>query len=290
MKKIIIQGYPGSFHDLTSSIYFGADQYDPLVADTFEILGRSLRNNLSLDYAVMAIENNIAGTILENYRILREYDLNIIGEVYLRIEQNLMALPGQCISEIQEVHSHPMALRQSRPFLNKHSHLKVVESIDTALSARKIAQNNLKGIAAIASRRAAEIYKLNIIADSIETHKSNYTRFFILSRDNVAVENYDKASLWMVAPLLQGSLASALNVIQAHDINLSKLQSFPIMGRYKQYYFHLDLEFDQVEKYKACLTELKKTVDEIKVLGEYNKHKLVPARKNESTIAANANA
>ena len=221
----------------------------------------------------MAIENSIAGSILQNYRILREKDFWISGETYLRIEHQLMALPGQDISDIKEVKSHPMAIYQCYDFLNQYEHIHLTEAADTAIVAQQIKENNLTGVAAIGSKLAAEIYGLNIIAEGIETSKVNYTRFIIISRDGeyTSLGNADKASIYLRVPHAHGSLLKVIEKIAQHGINISKLQSFPVLGELSQYYFHLDLEFDDISRYENCLEDLKAVSHGLDELGIYKK-------------------
>jgi len=273
MEKIITLGRKGSFHELACAIYFGSNNYDIQFASDFETIGRQLKADASIDLAIIAIENNIAGTILENYRIIRENDLFISGEIYLPITQNLMALPGHKIDDITEVHSHPMAIKQCRTFLNSLNDIKIVEQSDTAHSAQLVAENKLTGVAAIASSEAAKLYGLEIIAHNIEIIKPNITRFFAIAREKVEINSFDKASIWIVLTHKMGNLVEALNIFYEHNINISKLQSYPIAGSHKQYYFHIDLEVNDQEKYYGCMKQLKATCSELQILGEYLEHR-----------------
>jgi len=273
MEKIITLGRKGSFHDLACAIYFGPNNYDIQFASDFETIGNQLKTDAYIDLAMIAIENNIAGTILDNYRIIKENDLFISGEIYLPIAQNLMALPNQNIEGIAEVHSHPMAIKQCRTFLNTMGEIKIIESPDTAFSAQFIAENNLTGVAAIASTLAAKQYGLEIIAPNIESIKPNRTRFFVISRKKIEIDNFDKASIRIVLTHKMGSLAQALNVIYEHNINISKLQSFPIAESDDRYNFHIDLELKDHEKYYRCIEQLKGVCSELQTLGEYLKHR-----------------
>jgi len=271
--KLVVQGYPGSFHDEVARSYFGSNHLEIVPAKSFEVLGQMLRDDTSINYGVMAIENSIAGSILQNYRILREKEFWISGEAYLRISHQLMALPGQTIADIHTVESHPMAIYQCYDFLNQHKHISVKESSDTALSAKDILENNRKGVAGIASRLAAETYGLEIIAGDIETSKVNYTRFFIISREGQysSIGNANKASIYLRVSHEQGSLLQVLQVVSEHNINISKLQSFPVTGEFHNYYFHLDLEFDHISQYEACIDQLKPVSKGLEELGIYTK-------------------
>lgn len=270
MKKVIIQGYPGSFHDQACHLYFN-EELEVLPADTFNELGVKFSEDKSIDYAVMAIENSIAGTILQNYRILRERKFRVIGEVYLRIELNLMGLDTQDFNEIKEVHSHPMALNQCLRYLNNYPQIKLVESEDTALTAKLISENKHKHIAALASSRAAEIYGLKTHAKSIEDNKANYTRFFIVQKEFAILPEVNKASIYCRVSHQKGSLLKVLERIKAYDMNLSKLQSFPVLGKLTEYFFHLDIEFERVDDYQKLMIELAPITKELEELGVYNR-------------------
>jgi len=270
--KIIIQGELGCFHEEAALKYFGENGHAFVPAQSFPDLAVHLDDNPKDHVAIMAIENSIAGSLLQNYRILREHDYRVVGEVYLRIKHNLMALPGQGIGDIKEVHSHPMALNQCLVFL-REKEMKMVESADTALSAKRICESQSSGVAAIASRRAAQIYGLEILAAGIETSKVNYTRFFIVQTKDKPVPptHVNKASIYLRVVDGRGKLLKVLDAINRHDINLSKLQSYPVLGELSRYYFHLDLEFDDLSEFEACLSELKDCTDSLEVLGTYQK-------------------
>lgn len=269
-KKIAIQGYPGSFHDEVCQLYFG-NGAESIPADSFDILAKMLADR-EVDAAIMAIENSIAGTILQNYRILREYGFWIVGEKFLRIKHNLLAYPGTNIDDIMEVHSHPMALNQCLKFLRQYPNIKLVETEDTALSALKVMENKSTNVASISSIKAAELYGLEILDSEIETNKSNYTRFFILERKEESVlENADKASIYIRIPDVKGQLLKVLQVIHDHDLNLSKLQSFPVMGKMREYFFHLDIEFDSLTQYKSLKSDLLAFTQEYTELGVYKR-------------------
>jgi len=271
MKKVIIQGYPGSFHDQACNLYFNGEKLDVIPANTFNELGVKFSEDQSIDYAVMAIENSIAGTILQNYRILRERKLRVIGEVYLRIELNLMGLETQDFDEIKEVHSHPMALNQCLRFLNQYPKIKLVESEDTALTAKLIAEKKHTHIAALASSRAAEIYHLKMHYKSIEDNKANYTRFFIVQKEISLLPYVNKASIYCRVSHDKGSLLKVLACIKSYDMNLSKLQSFPVLGKLTEYFFHLDIEFDEVSDYHKLMIDLAPIANELEELGVYSR-------------------
>lgn len=272
-RKIVVQGFPGCFHEEAARKYFNTDTLQIIPSTTFEILAKTLVSNPKDHLAIIAIENSIAGTILQNYRILRENQFRVVGEVYLRIRHNIMALTGQQLSDIKEVHSHPMALNQCLEFLSKYPDIRLVESDDTALSAKNIRDNKLENIAAIASETAAKIYDLDILGKGIETSNVNYTRFFLV-QDGIQVlpeGDFNKASIYMRVSHEKGSLMRALECLYNNDINLTKLQSFPVLGKINEYYFHIDLEFDDFKKYQKMIQEMQAATMMVEVLGVYKK-------------------
>ena len=260
-----IQGYEGSFHQVAAQLFFGKD-VQVICCDTFKDLVKIASNKKESDGGVMAIENSIAGSILANYNLLQKTNLKIIGEIYLQIRQNLLVNPGVKLEDIREVHSHTMALQQCYDFLDKHK-WKLVETDDTALSAKHIHQHKSKHIAAIASKLAAELYDLDVIAPNIHTLKNNYTRFLYLQHEeNVRpVENANKASVNFQTDHSRGSLAKVLTKISDGGINLSKLQSFPIPGSDFKYSFHADMEFDNAEQFNAVIENIKPLTAGIKI-------------------------
>ena len=271
--KIAIQGIKGSFHHQVAQEYF---HQNVAVNEclSFDALVDSLLNDTS-QLAVMAIENSIAGSIIPNYALIDKNELQIIGEYYLDIIQNLMVLNGQKLSEIQEVHSHPMALLQCMEFLKKHPKIKLVEDKDTAETARRIHQKQLKGIAAIGSKAAASMYDLTIIAPEIQTVNNNMTRFFIISKEaNVLPkEEINKASLKFELDDTPGSLATVLNVMTNCKLNLTKIQSMPIMETPFQYSFFVDVVFEKYKHYEKAMKVLAIMTSHFKVLGEYRNRK-----------------
>jgi prephenate dehydratase len=271
MARVSIQGYEGSFHQVAAQLFFGKD-VQVICCDTFRDVVKIASNKKESDGGVMAIENSIAGSILANYNLLQKSNLKIIGEVYLQIRQNLLVNPGVKLEDIREVHSHTMALQQCYDFLDKHK-WKLVETDDTALSAKHIHQHKSKHIAAIASKLAAELYDLDVIAPNIHTLKNNYTRFLYLQReDNAAkVNDADKASVNFHTDHSRGSLAKVLTRIAEGGINLSKLQSFPIPGSDFKYSFHADMEFDSAEQFEKVIDEITPLTAGIKVYGVYKR-------------------
>ena len=268
-KGIAIQGFEGSFHQVATEKFFG--KHTPIVCcSTFRELVKKASDNRQTEAAVMAIENSIAGSILPNYNLLQKSDLKIVGEVYLQIKQNLLVNPGINLEDIREVHSHPMALLQCTDYLDRFN-WKLVETEDTALSAKQVHQHKSRHIAAIASKLSAELFKLDILAANIHTEKNNYTRFLVLKRaaDTVEIENANKASISFSTNHTRGSLAKVLSLIAAEGINLSKLQSFPKPGTDWKYYFHADLEFNNVKDYNKMIIKIIPFTTEIKVYGIY---------------------
>lgn len=274
-KKIAIQGFEGSFHQLAAQHFFGKTVQVVCCATFSEVISAASRQTQS-DGGVMAIENSIAGSILPNYNLLQKSNLKIVGEIYLQIKQNLLVNPGVQLSDIREVHSHPMAIQQCFGFLDKYD-WKLVETEDTALSAKHIHQHKNKHAAAIASTLAADLFQLNIIAPNIHTLKNNYTRFLVLQPEAAAIEinDADKASINFQTDHSKGSLAKVLTQIAEGGINLSKLQSFPIPGSDWKYSFHADLEFESLDQFNNVLKNIEPLTNLLTVYGVYKngKHK-----------------
>ncbi len=269
--KIAIQGYEGSFHQIAAEGYFH-ESIDIVPCRSFSELAHKCSDPNQIDAAMMAIENSIAGSILSNYQLLQEENLHIQGEIYLQIGQHLMTLPGQRLEDIQEVRSHPMAIYQCRQFLRTMSNASVVETEDTALSAKQVSEENLKGVAAIASKKAAELYNLEILAKNIEAVHNNYTRFLVLGREpNDIDRSANKASLYFGVKHEPGSLAKALTAMAEANVNVTKIQSFPVIKKEWEYYFHLDVEFDSLNQYKAVLEAIETNSNRLRVLGVYKK-------------------
>lgn len=266
-KKIAIQGYAGSFHQVAALQYFG-NETTIVPCATFRELIKLAANKKETHGGIMAIENSIAGSILPNYTLLQKSNLHIIGEVYLRIEQNLLVYPGVRLNDIKEVHSHPMALLQCVDFLEQHN-WKLIETEDTALSAQQIHKKRSPHIAGIASKLAADLFDLEILAPNIHTQKNNYTRFLVLQKDNVEVEQADKASINFQTNHTKGSLAKVLSKVSEEGINLSKLQSMPIAGTNFKYSFHADLEFENINQLNKALKSIEPLTENVKILGIY---------------------
>ncbi len=267
--KIAIQGIRGSFHHQVALEYYKENvSVDECLS--FEDVAKSLVVGESKQ-AVMAIENSIAGSIIPNYALIDKHNLQIIGEYHIPIEQNLMALPNQKITDIKEVHSHPMALLQCMDFLQQYPAIKLVEDKDTAETARRIATQKLHGIAAIGSKTAAEMYGLEIIAPSIQTIANNMTRFVVVTKEkaDLSKHNITKASLKFQLNHKRGSLAAVLNVMSDCKLNLTKIQSMPIIETPFKYSFFVDVTFEDYNDYEKALSIIKIMADDFKILGEY---------------------
>lgn len=276
---IAIQGYEGSFHQEAARQFFGQD-VEVVPCATFRELIKKCGNKKETDGAVMAIENSIAGSILPNYNLLQKSNLTIIGEVYLQIGQHLLVNPGVSLTDIKEVQSHPMALLQCIDFLEKYPHWKLVETEDTALSAKHIHQHRSKHAAAIASKLAADLFQLNVLAPNIQTAKNNYTRFLVLKREKETfdVEAADKASVYFETDHSKGSLSKVLALIAKEDINLSKLQSMPIPGSDFMYGFYADMEIVDRVNLERIMNQIQGLTRTFKILGVYKNGK-TPIKK-----------
>lgn len=274
--RVAIQGVPGSFHDIAAQQFFGSDRVEIVPAHTFEQLVSFVEQGEVADVGLMAIENTLAGSIMGNYRLLFHSDLQATGEVYLRIRQNLMALPGQRIEDLTEVFSHPMAIAQCSEFFRHHPRILLIEAEDTALSAHKIREKQLTHAGAIASSRAASLYNMKILAESIETNKQNYTRFLVLERReqaNVAADA-DKVSICFSVSHQVGSLYRVLSVMAAYELNLTKIQSAPIMGRPWEYFFFVDFVCEGRLDWQQAVEALRLLTADLKVFGAYRQGNL----------------
>jgi prephenate dehydratase len=273
MKKVAIQGMPGSFHEIAVRQYFGEEDVEIIPCETFKEVFATIGGHNRV-MGVVAIENTIAGSLLPNYDLLKESGCVIIGEHKLRIEHNLVALKGQRIDDLTEVHSQSIALRQCEEFLEQYKFLKAVESFDTAGSAKIIAEGNIRQRGAICSALAAEKYGLEIIAGGIETNKRNFTRFLVVATPADAGEwqqgqTLNKSSLVFTLPHEEGSLAKVLSILSFYHVNLTKIQSLPIIGREWEYQFYISLTFDSLERYKQSLEAIRPLIRNLKILGEY---------------------
>ncbi|MBO5862304.1 MAG: prephenate dehydratase [Bacteroidales bacterium] len=272
MKKVAIQGVKGCFHEQAARLFY--EQSESVVPDicecsTFDGLYSSVEAG-DADAAVMAIENTVSGGLLPNFELLRKYDRKIKGEVFLRIQQNLMALPGQTIEDIKEVRTHYMAINQTREFFKNYPWIRLVESEDTAKSAAEVAAEGLMGVGAVASTLAAELYGLEILAESIETYKQNFTRFLVLD-DYIQVDKskVNKSSMCFTLSHTPGSLAHVLTILSFYGMNLTRIQSLPIPGQEWQYFFYVDIKFQDYLRYEQALAAVRPLMEDLNILGEY---------------------
>ena len=272
MKKIAIQGVKGCFHEQAARLFY--EEHGHIVPDiveclTFDDLYRSMEGG-EADAAIMAIENTVSGGLLPNFELLRKYDRKIKGEVFLRIQQNLMAMPGQTIQDLKEVRTHYMAINQTREFFKDYPWIRLVESEDTAKSAAEVAGQGLVGVGAVASELAAELYGLEILAPGIETYKQNFTRFLIFD-DSIEVgpSKVNKSSMCFTLPHTPGSLAHVLTILSFYGMNLTRIQSLPIPGQEWQYFFYVDIKFDDYTRYEQALAAVRPLMEDLTILGEY---------------------
>ena len=272
MKRIAIQGIKGCFHEQAARLFYEDNGHivpEIVECATFEGLYRSMDSGAA-DAAVMAIENTVSGGLLPNFELLRKYDRKIKGEVFLRIQQNLMALPGQRIEDIKEVRTHYMAINQTREFFKDYPWIRLVESEDTAKSAADVAEQGLVGVGAVASELAAELYGLEVLAGSIETYKQNFTRFLVLDDAfEVDRQRINKASMCFTLPHTPGSLAHVLTILSFYGMNLTRIQSLPIPGQEWQYFFYVDIKFEDYLRYEQALAAVRPLMEDLDILGEY---------------------
>lgn len=274
MKKIAIQGIKGSFHDIAAHQYFNNDDVELISCNTFEEIFQQMRDDYSR-LGLMAIENTIAGSLLHNYELLRESGMTIIGEYKLHIEHSIMCLPEDDWSTITEVNSHPVALMQCRDFLSSHPEFKVVEAEDTAGAAEMISRKHLRGHAAICHAGAAPLYGLKVLEQGIEDNKHNFTRFLLMcdpwSADKMRdLHHTNKSSIVFTLTHEEGSLSQVLSIFSFYKINLTKIQSLPIIGREWEYMFYVDVSYDDYVRYRQSIEAVRPLLRELKILGEYN--------------------
>jgi prephenate dehydratase len=271
-KKIAIQGGYGAFHEIAAHHFFKNEEIEILPRNTFRDMLTTLKDR-QCDFGIMAIENSLAGSIIPNYNLIINGNMHITGEIYLRIKQNLVAMPGVKIGELREVYSHPMAILQCQDFFDAHPHIRLIESMDTALSAQEVADKKARDLGAISSRMAAEKYGLDLVSESIETNKMNYTRFLILSENGIKIprEEVNKASIHFTVAHKFGSLSKILSILSYYEINLAKIQSMPIVGKDWEYMFYVDVEINDYEMYKRALEAIGPFTPSIGILGEYSK-------------------
>ena len=268
-KKIAIQGVAGSFHEMAAFKYFGND-IETIECDSFKLLSEKLADS-EADFAVMAIENTIAGSLLTNYALLKEFHFKVIGEIYLHIEMSLLANKGVKHKDIEVIHSHPIAIKQCADYMERFDNVKIIQQADTAESAKLIVEKGLKNTAAIASASAAKIYGMSILDKGIETNKRNFTRFLILSKSSENLKIVNKASICFELRHQVGALADVLVIMKNYQVNMTKIQSVPILGKPYEYSFYVDLEWKEDEKYEKAIHEILKSVANLSILGEYEK-------------------
>jgi prephenate dehydratase len=279
--RVAIQGIRASFHEEAAFKYFG-ENIQTIECGSFKQTFEALEKK-EADYVVMAIENSIAGSILPNYSLLLNYNFPVVGEVYLPIQLHLMALPGVAFENIKYVTSHPIAIRQCIDFFDEYPHLKIVESSDTAACAKRIHDEKLTDTVAIANTLAAKLYGLDILERRIESNKKNFTRFLILTdHDNVEKKTPNKASLCFQVSNQVGALAKVLNIFATQKVNLSKIQSMPVLGRRNEYNFYVDVEWEDSKQYDSAVKQILKYTQNFNILGEYQRY------EDEATAAETA--
>ncbi|GAB2696785.1 prephenate dehydratase [Mucilaginibacter koreensis] len=268
--RVAIQGIRASFHEEAAFRYFGTD-IETVECNSFKQTFEALKNK-EADYVVMAIENSIAGSILPNYSLLLSYNFPVVGEVYLPIQLHLLALPGVNFEDVKTVISHPIAIRQCVDFIDEYPQLKVIESNDTAACARRIREEQLTDTVAIANTLAAELYDLQVMERRIESNKKNFTRFLILTHhENAQVVKANKASLCFQVSNEVGALAKVLNILAQENVNMSKIQSMPVLGKRNEYNFYVDVEWDDSQNYDTAIRQILKYTHNFNILGEYER-------------------
>ena len=273
MKKVAIQGIKGSFHDIAAHQFFANEEIELIFCETFEELFDTMKKDSSL-LAMMAIENTIAGSLLHNYELLRASNLTIVGEHKLHIEHSLLCLPDEDINDIREINSHPVALMQCRDFLKQFRNCKIVEADDTAGAAEAISRLGIKGHAAICSKFAAPLYHMKVLREAIEDNKHNFTRFLCLcdpwNADAIRrTRQINKSSIVFSVPHEKGELSHVLSVLSFYDINMTKIQSLPIIGHEWEYLFYVDITFADYSRYRQCIEAIRPLTRQISILGEY---------------------
>lgn len=276
MKKVAIQGFEGSYHDIATRQFFKDEETELICCETFGEVFTAMKSD-SNTIALVAIENTIAGSLLHNYELLRESRAVIIGEQKLRIAHCICCLPDEDWSDLHEVHSHPVALAQCEAFLQRHPELKAVQADDTALSAKEIKEKQLQGHAAICSVHAANLYGMRILQENIETNKHNFTRFLVVAdrwkADELRAEGIsqqtDKANIVFSLPHEEGSLSQILSIFTFYRINLTKIQSLPIIGREWEYMFYVDVTYNDYTRFRQSIDAVRPLTKELNILGEY---------------------
>ena len=269
--RVAIQGIRASFHEEAAFKYFG-EEIETIECGSFKQTFEALQKK-EADYVVMAIENSIAGSILPNYSLLLSYAFPVIGEIYLPIQLHLMALPGVKFEDVKYVTSHPIAIRQCVDFFDEYPHLNIVESNDTAACAKRIRDEQLTDTVAIANTLAARLYGLDVLERRIESNKKNFTRFLILTQhDNVVKKQPNKASLCFQVSNTVGALAKVLNIFAEENVNMSKIQSMPVLGKRNEYNFYVDIEWEEPKQYDSAIRRILKYTQNFNILGEYQRH------------------
>ena len=273
MKRIAIQGELGTFHDIAAHQYYEGEQIQLICCQTFEQVFENVRRDPTA-IAMLAIENTIAGSLLHNYELLRQSGTTVVGEHRLHIRHCICCLPDDTWETLQEVHSHPVALMQCRNFLSNHPQLKAVEAEDTAGAAAYIARHQCRGWAAICNAEAAKMYGLKVLEDAIEDNKHNFTRFLIASNPQKAdflrpLEETNKASLVFSLPHEEGSLSKVLTILSFYNINMTKIQSLPIIGHEWEYMFYVDVTYSNLTRYRQSIDAITPLTKELRILGEY---------------------
>ena len=269
--RVGIQGFPGAFHEIAARLCFEGRPIDIVPCLTFEELVEKLEAGEEMDAALMAIENSLAGSLMANYKLLDQANLMAVGEVYLRVKQNLMVLPGVKIEDLTEVHSHPVAIEQCLEFFRQYPHIQLIRTEDTALSARNVREKGLKTVGAIASTLAADLYEMEILAESIETNKKNYTRVLVLQRADQAITDpdADKVSISFGVSHTVGSLHKVLAILSAYNFNMSKIQSAPIIGQPWEYRLFIDYVAEGHVSVDQAYEALRPVTHNLKLLGAY---------------------
>lgn len=268
MKRIAVQGIAGSFHEDAAVKYFD-EKIEVVECKSFTSVCELIDTD-KVDFGVMAIENSIAGSLLKNYQLIRDFHLRITGEIYLHIQMNLLVSPGVKKEDITDIYSHPVALQQCVEYIEKYfPDAKLHEGMDTAAAAKMIATDKPKNAAAIANMRSAEMYKLEVLETGIETNKKNYTRFLILSKHGNPTEDSNKASICFEVGHFYGALARVLNIFAVNKLNLNKIQSVPIIGKPNEYTIHVDIEWEESKNYDKAIHQVLKNTSSLSILGEY---------------------
>ena len=273
MKRIAIQGEVGSFHDITAHKYFDGEQMQIVCCNTFEEVFAQMKADPTM-IGIMAIENTIAGSLLHNYELLRQSGMTVVGEYKTHISHCICALPGQSLSSLSEVRSHPVALAQCQKYLSKHTNMKMVECDDTAGAAKWIAETGAEGTAALCHADAARLYGLEVLEDHVEDNPHNFTRFLIMSDVRKAdflraLNEADKSSIVFSLPHEEGSLSQVLSILSFYRINLTKIQSLPIIGREWEYLFYVDVTYDDLTRYRQSIDAITPLIRDLTILGEY---------------------